>query len=374
MIARSLLVFIALVAALFLVLPVVAVGLVFVAVAGFVRLAESTFRSGPQPGPWRDLVQYEPDIGWRPRPNLDSYATADDRFHLTTGPDGWRGQTPIEDADVVVFGDSFSFGHGADDDAMYTAFCDDLRVKAIGSDGYNMVHGLLWMKRLAPKLSGKLVVWFVYYGNDLHENILPAMGRYRMPYLAERPDQRGWEVVTDHVSPEPWLMPTPKSYHPVLAELCCDTHFSKRVFAACEHLIAEVNQICNHAGARLVIAGIPDRVQLTRPGRAKLATLAPQKACFDPAYLDNQMGLLCRGQDVSFVPMSDRLSARDYLVHDIHWRRTGHQKAARLLKEVHRQAPASGTPPLDASTWSGTEAGHPAALVPDAPVFMPMSA
>jgi hypothetical protein len=336
MMARSILVIISLIAALLLIVPVVAVGVVFAGVAGFVRLAESTFRRGPRPGPWRDLVQYEPHIGWKPRPNLDTHATADDRFHLTTGPDGWRGRTPIEDADVVVFGDSFSFGHGADDDAMYTAFCNVVRAKPIGSDGYNMVHGLLWMKRLAPKLSGKLVVWFVYYGNDLHENILPAMGRYRMPYLAQRPYQQGWEVITDHVSPEPWLMPTPKSYHPILAELCCDTHFSKRVFAACQHLIAEADKICNEAGARVVVVGIPDRVQLTRRGRAKLAALAPQKDRFDLAYVDNQMGRLCHAYNVPFVPISERLSARDYLVHDIHWRRSGHQKAARVLEELYR--------------------------------------
>jgi hypothetical protein len=336
MVARSLFVVLALIAAFLLILPIVAVGAVFAAVAGLVRLAES-FRSGPRPGPWRDLVQYEPEIGWKPRANLDTYATADDRFHLTTGPDGWRGQVAIEDADVVVFGDSFSFGHGADDDAMYTAFCDDLRVKAIGSDGYNMVHGLLWMRRLAPKLSGKLVVWFVYYGNDLHENILPAMGRYRMPYLVERADRRGWEVSTDHVSPEPWLMPTPTSYHPILAELCCDTHFSKRVFSACGHLVSEAKKICDDAHARLVVIGIPDRVQLTRRGRAKLTALAPRKDRFRLHFLDSQMGRICRERGVPFLAMSKHLTAGDYLVHDIHWRRSGHRKAAKVLTEVYER-------------------------------------
>jgi hypothetical protein len=371
MMARSILVIISLIAALLLIGPVVAVGVVFAGVAGFVRLAESTFRREPRPGPWRDLVQYEPHIGWKPRPNLDTHATADDRFHLTTGPDGWRGKTPIEDADVVVFGDSFSFGHGADDDAMYTAFCDDLRVKSIGSDGYNMVHGLLWMKRLGPKLSGKLIVWFVYYGNDLHENILPAMGRYRMPYLVQRSDQQGWAVSTAHVSPEPWPMPTPTSYHPILAELCCDTHYSKRVFAACEHLVSEATRICEDTGARLVVVGIPDRVQLTRRGRAKLAALAPQKD-FDLARLDDRMRRLCRAQNAFFVPMSERLSARDYLVHDIHWRRSGHRKAAKALKELHRHPSVVGI--SSSSTSIDTGGAHPATPVRETPPPMPISA
>lgn len=345
MIWRSILVFLALLVGLVLVLPVVLVALGLAAVAGLTRLIASGLQRSPRAAQWRELVQYEPVVGWRPRPNLDTYAWADDVFHLTIGPDGWRGKLPLAQADVVVFGDSFSFGHGADDRDMYTEFCGGLRVKSIGSDGYDMVHGLLWMQRLAPELAGKLVVWFVYYGNDLHENLLPNMGKYRMPYVRQRGEDGGWEVVTDHVSPEPWPFRSPTSYHPIMADFSCPTPFSRRVFSACEYLVSEAHAICERAGAQLAVVGVPDRVQLTRRGRAKLARLAPRGQEFDVHRPDKQLGEICRRLDIPFVPLSAQLTARDYLVHDIHWRRSGHRKVGAVLKRLHQEAQLP-TPPF----------------------------
>jgi hypothetical protein len=79
------------------------------------------------------------------------------------------------------------------------------RIKAIGANGYNMVQELLWMRRYAPQLAGKLVVWFVYHGNDLFDNLQPNVFQYRTPFVRERHDGRGWEVVTEHVRRSPWV-------------------------------------------------------------------------------------------------------------------------------------------------------------------------
>ena len=50
----------------------------------------------------------------------------------------------------------------------------EVRIKSIGSPAYSLVHSLMWMERMAPLLEGKLVVWFVYNGNDLADNVYPA--------------------------------------------------------------------------------------------------------------------------------------------------------------------------------------------------------
>lgn len=330
-----------------LTLPIVAFALILAGMSSCTRVLAGLLGGRRVAAPWRDLVEYEPVVGWRPRANLDAYAQADDIFHLTTGSDGWRGHIPLEDADIVVFGDSFSFGHGANDDEMYTEFCGDLRVKSIGSDGYDMVHGLLWMQRLAPELAGKLVVWFVYYGNDLHENLLPNMGKYRMPYVRQRPEDRAWETVVEHVSPDPWPFKSPTSYHPIMANFSSSTPFSRRVFSACEYMISEAAQLCDAVGARLVVVGIPDRVQLTSRGQAKLERLAPPDGEFDVAKPDRELGRIAEGLGVRFVSLREHLTARDYLVHDIHWRRSGHRKVGQVLRELMIDAvpmPASQEP------------------------------
>ena len=55
-----------------------------------------------------------------------------------------------------------------------------------------MVQTLLWMERLKDRLAGKLVVWLVFYGNDLMDNLHPNFDRYRTPFVRSRDDGAGW--------------------------------------------------------------------------------------------------------------------------------------------------------------------------------------
>lgn len=288
----------------------------------------------PDVSRWRQIVQYEPEIGWRPQPEMSVYAQADDVYHITTGADGWRGTLPIEDADIVVFGDSFAFGHGVDDDRMYTRRCGDLKVKPIGSDGYQMVHGLLWMRRLEEQLKGRMVVWFVYYGNDLHENLMPSTNRYRMPHLrSSGPD--AWDIVTEHVSPEPWLFPHSSSYREYVADYSSDTDFSERVFSGCEFLIRSAAQICHRAGATLTVFGIPDRFQLTADGISTLKRLSSDPDSFRIDKPDRTLAEICRANGALFVSLRDHLQPKHYLSADIHWNDSGHRKIGSLLEQLY---------------------------------------
>jgi hypothetical protein len=339
---------VALIIGLLLVLPAVLVVALLHSVAWSTRRMSAATPRDRAAVPWRELVVYEPTVGWRPKASLDAFGRADDVFHLTTGADGWRGQVTFEEADVVVFGDSFSFGHGADDDQMFTAFTGDVKVKPIGSDGYDMVHSLLWVERSAAQLAGKTVVLFPFYGNDLYENLLPAMGRYRKPFVRQSPDG-SWEVVTDHVSVEPWPFPTSGNYHTPLAEICCEgSGLQVRVAGSCDHIIGRVRKICGEAGAELVVVGVPDRIQLTDRGRRRLQQLAPSGRTVDPSLPDRMLADICDRLGVRFVALADHLGANDYLVQDIHWRTSGHRKVGRILAELaltnsSRQSAASGS-------------------------------
>ena len=314
-------------------IPIAVVTVLLLGVTSFTRFVEKRFGGAERAAPWQDFVEFEPTVGWRLKANLDAYGRADDLFRISTGADGWRGQMPIEDADVVVFGDSYAFGHGADDGRMYSDLAGTLRVKPIGSDGYDMVQALLWMERYERELAGKRVVWFVYYGNDLWENLLPAMGHYRKPYVRQS-EHGGWEIAADHVTVEPWPFPASRSYHEPLAEICSDTSLSRRVQSSCRGLIERAQRVCVSAGADLTIVGVPDRIQLTARGAAKLESLAPKGAFRGALHPDRFLEDICEDLGIGFEPLSRHLTERDYLLQDIHWRPSGHRKVGALIQSL----------------------------------------
>jgi hypothetical protein len=120
-----------------------------------------------------------------------------------------------------------------------------------------------------------------------------------------------------------------------MASFCSPTPFSRRVFSACGHLVTEAHALCARSGAHLAVVGVPDRVQLTRRGRAKLASLAPTPDEFDVARPDKELEAICRRHSIPFIPLSAHLTVRDYLLHDIHWRPSGHRKVAAVLEGLY---------------------------------------
>src|SRR5262245_8238951 len=58
------------------------------------------------------LIEFDSQFGWRPRPNLNTHHLMVDLFHIRTDRDGWRGDATLEESEIVVFGDSFAAGYG----------------------------------------------------------------------------------------------------------------------------------------------------------------------------------------------------------------------------------------------------------------------
>ncbi len=345
-----------------LVLPVVALGLPFWGLAaltravrggvlslssrlarrqdlgGFARLIHPVVRRlARRPIPWKEMMRFEPTVGWRPSANLDEYGMADCVFHLTTDEEGWRGKTNLADANVVVFGDSFAFGHGQDDETFFAELPSDVKIKAVGANGYSMVPGLLWMERLAAELRGKLVVWFIYYGNDLYENLQPNLGAYRMPFVRSLNGSEEWEIVTQHVSEEPWPFPAPRNYRASLGEICTPSLLSRRVFGACRFLISRGRRVCEEVGAHLVVMGIPPKWQLSAAGRRAWFARVPDPDRVDPERVDRELDGICRTLGVPFVTLTDYLSPADYKKSDSHWNGKGHRRVAELLGRIHSE-------------------------------------
>src|SRR5262245_60559959 len=52
--------------------------------------------------PAKTFTEFAPVVGWKPTANVDAYHCVDDVFHVTTDPEGWRGQATIEESEIVV--------------------------------------------------------------------------------------------------------------------------------------------------------------------------------------------------------------------------------------------------------------------------------
>ena len=334
---RLLLASVAAVVGLMLAVPVVALGLPFWGIVGLARLARPLVgRFVTRAVTWQEVIEFEPTVGWKPRAHLDTHVTADRPFHLVTDEHGWRGPTSLTDSDMVAFGDSFAFGYGADERTFFASEQPTVRIKAIGANGYSMVQELLWMERLSAQLAGKIVVWFIYYGNDLYDNLQPHLDHYRMPFVRARNGPLSWEIVTYHVGPEPWPFASRPNYTARLAEICSPTLLSNRAFGACRFLIARGRDLCTKAGARLVVMGIPQKHQLSARGRERLAARAPTAEGFDYELPDRKIAEICHQLGIQFIALTDHLTHADYKQKDTHWNAHGSRRVAAVLAETYR--------------------------------------
>jgi hypothetical protein len=333
---RTVLALVAAALGLLLLLPLLllTLPLLFVALStrGLARLFEPAYLTQEQ------LIEFDPAIGWKPRPNLDTHHLMADLFRISTDADGWRGRSTLAESEIVVFGDSFAAGYGVDDDELFANLLVSPRIKPIGIGGYSMVQELLWMKTLAPALYGKLVVWFIYLGNDLYDNLAPDLRGYRKPFVREA-RRNVWEISAHHVRPEKWPI-TPRVGHGrihmyKLAELCSATYLADRAYRACEFLIAEGRRVTTDAGADLVVLTIPEPMQLTGEGCRKLTSLVPGLQGFDPDLPDKRIESACRRLNVPFVAGTQVLDISCYKDNDCHWNLAGHRRIARVLRDVH---------------------------------------
>lgn len=322
-----------------LVLPVaIAGGLVYLFSAAVRALA--TLLEPDYAPTWKELIEFDPDLGWRQKADLDRHYVVrkDDIFRIETDGMGWPRKDPLgKEHDVVVFGDSYASGFGIDIGSSFADLTDSPRIKAIGAPGYSMVQTYMLMRSLAPQLSGKLIVWFVYLENDLYDNLFPNIFEYRAPFVRNKNGSDNWEIVDHHISAERWESSARvRPNLDVLAELCTPSPLSDRVYAACEYLIGEANDVCKRAGAQLVVMAIPNLNQLESEGRELMASTVSESEKFDAYYPDERMGEICAQHGVPFVAGSRDLDSGDYKRWERwHWNAKGHAKVADLLAELH---------------------------------------
>lgn len=290
---------------------------------------------------WPQMFEFDPTLGWKAKANLDCHCLAerDDVFHVLTDDDGWSGKASLADSEVVVVGDSHAFGYGVDHKSSFSQVNPRLPIKAIGVPGYNLVQEVLLMNQLACKLKGKLVVWFVYVGNDLHEDLAPAMSGYRTPFVRRVNGGHQWEIVTSHLRPTKWSCSSGRlveNYPRVMQALHSETFLSERAYSACEFLIEKGRAICRHAGGQLVVMSIPAPVAVNYVRRDGGRPSGQDANAIDAGLPDRRIGAICSRYGIPFVPLRQYLDTRDYKERDDHWTERGHRRVAEVLWRLYR--------------------------------------
>jgi hypothetical protein len=295
----------AIIAALFgalFAVPIIVIAFPFWAVALLVRCCRLVV---PPAESWEGIIEFNEHVGWKPKPNLDAYCSfAAGTFRVKTDPEGWPGAENLSQSHVLALGDSFAFGFGVDNENAFFSLADSgLRVKAIGAPGYNMVQELLLLEKFAPQLDGKLVVWFVFLGNDIYDNLLPNLYEYRMPFVRQANNTGSWEVVTSHVGTAKWPF-NPENNLRIKEKweaTFTEKLLGRRAYAACEFLIERGKETCARAGAKLVVMTVPLMNQLSESEWKKLLGRFEHFEIFDRDLPDRKISRMCERLGVSFV-------------------------------------------------------------------------
>jgi hypothetical protein len=311
--------------------PLLVVWMPILLVSRLVRAVHG--RLEPDATPWNELIEFDPDLGWRTASDLDTAARADSVFRFTTDRQGWRATREFAESDVIVLGDSFAFGFGVDDDAHFANVTlrggQRSAVKTVGAVAYNLVQEYLLLEQHAEQLAGKTVVWLIYVGNDISENLKPHLGKYRVPFLQTTGSPDDWIVVTSHLKAEPWPWYTGDAHEvDAHAELCCDTHDAQRAYASTRFLLGRVRDLCTQHDAELVVMGVPDPWDFDT---AALRKHAPHPSSFDPDRPFAQLTSFCKELGLGFVDLRQHLDRRHYKAADNHWNEAGHRRVAEVI-------------------------------------------
>ena len=125
----------------------------------------------------RGIHQYDPRLGWVPRPGVRSTPNG---IRVSTGPMGERlaGFEPgVRGPQVVLFGDSVTFGLGVSDEHTFGSLLTrpeyGYDVVNLAVAGYGPDQSLLRMEQTLPGLSASMVIFGLCLGNDLAEVASP---------------------------------------------------------------------------------------------------------------------------------------------------------------------------------------------------------
>jgi hypothetical protein len=290
----------------------------------------------PQILQWEDIIEFSPGIGWKPKPNLDAVYLdkIGDKCSIITDGEGWAGRLSIAEADIVVVGDSFAFGYGAEHKKSYAFVDPEIKIKPLAAPGYNMVQELMLIKKYADKLQGKNLGWFICLENDLYDNMLPYHSTlYSTPFVKQNIRENTWQVMREHISETSGntVLNQGRPYLDFYEKLGSLNILSNRAFSAARYLINKAAQICSQNNISLHVIGIPYKDHLKED---KLFKSSNGQGDFNEDYIDSQFTEICNDFEIPYYSLRNWLTINDYKKYDTHWNEKGNENIAKFLKSL----------------------------------------
>lgn len=199
-----------------LLIVVVVAGLALVEGLASLAICAGLFFGGSGHVELERFTRYDPDLGWTSVPNVALPGMYGPGADLHTTAEGFRGRVGPSatlapgKVRLVCSGDSFTFGHGVDDDATWCALLArlDPRLETVnmGQGGYGVDQAFLWYRRDGVRLAPAVHV-FAFIDGDFERMRGPRfLEDYGKPTLAVRDGT----LVVEHVPAwrRPFWMPT----------------------------------------------------------------------------------------------------------------------------------------------------------------------
>lgn len=146
----------------------------------------------------RVYTQYDAELGWIVRPNLHIEDMYGDGVFLKTNAQQFRNENDFQKgvpegmARLICSGDSFTFGHGVDNDHAWCNILgrDNVRLEVAnaGQVGYGIDQAFLLYRRLHSRIDHNIVI-FAFVTDDFRRATLDRFLGYPKPKLTLRDGQ-----------------------------------------------------------------------------------------------------------------------------------------------------------------------------------------
>lgn len=271
---------------------------------------------------------------------------------------GFRNDTELERADVVLIGDSFVEGSLV---ALEETVGQQLAVRLgvpvanLGQSAYGLAQELAVLRRYGLPLAPRTVLWFLFGGNDLRDvdhyawqrAHFEEITRPRTPSLGERLFVRNALLALSRTALARFESPRARaqSAHFRRADGAVETVYfgdtegpwKPHEWDAMTATLGEANRLSAGAGVQLVVVYIPRKFRVYRPHLSFIPD--SETARWDVNDLPGQLGDWCREAGVPFVDTTPILEAEvargvhTYFVDDVHWNARGHAVVAEALAQ-----------------------------------------
>ncbi len=292
----------------------------------------------PKNSEWEDIILFDPQLGWKAKPNVNTRMKTDNSYTVITGKDGWRGNYSLDKSNTLVIGDSFVFGQGTDEKQHFAGLTQLATVKPIGAPGYGVTHYLLLLKNLTKELNGKLVIWFVFTGNDYREAIRPTSYGYHFPFTYRDQSTGSYKINTGGISENKLPFNFEKGYKtsmPELADLYYKNYFSDYAYGAFEYLLKEARDHCEKNGAKFAIMTIPLWWVEDKEAINKVKRHCGKPEDFSPKYPDKITTEICKRHSIPFRAGTEFFIRENFLPNDFHFSNSGNKKASAIIDELY---------------------------------------